>query len=248
MKRFASALVVLALPFLTHADSITLTDGQTIQGDLVETRAGFVLIRLPELEGEAVRRISPRRIESLEFTDQGESLEHQAQIRSKFIPLLSIQDGRILIDYLNFLISDGQPLTALSYAKLWHPKNNYTEIDIPYREVLIDSSIAANLPEQALVHAQNWLTQTPPPKSRSLPWKIQAQHYLKNGDYEKALWASLTPIAHSNQLTQKEKIALNSIAAQAYRKLGYTEHSAAYLNQSSTPLTPLHLEPKDAPF
>ncbi len=242
MKQLIPSLALISCS-LAQADTIALKTGEILQGDLIETQANFVLLKLPETEGEAIRRVSPAQIDSLAFDDPDAPLEAQALIRSKFIPLLSEADASLLPQYLQSLLAQKQSLTSLTYAKLWHQKNEYTSLDPLYRNLLIESSLAANLPEEALVHAQNWLDQTPQPIDHPLPWQVLAQHYLDTQQFEKALWTSLTPIAHANKTTNLTP--LHDLAAQAYQKLRYTEHAAAHLSHQPipSPKEPLILDP-----
>ncbi len=240
-------LILFAMTSLAYGDSITLKSGETIQGELLETKAGFVLLRLPESEGEALRRLSPDNIESLAFSDPKAPLEEQALKRSKFITLLSEDDARQLPRYLNLLLSNHQALTALSYAKLWHPKNKYPSLDPNYREILIKSSLAAELPDEALVHAQTWLSQTPPPIKHPLPWEIQAQRFLDTGQFEEALWTCLTPLAHASGGDQDKLARLRELASASYQSLGYLEHAQAYLSATPQPTQPLHFTPHNPP-
>lgn len=240
------------LPFLAsfalcHADSLTLKDGESLQGELVDTQANFVLLRLPETEGEATRRIAPLQIETLAFSDTDAPLEQQALKRAKFQSLLSEADARILLDYLDELQSAGHPLTALAYAKLWHPKNNYPQLDPTYREQLINSSLAAGLPEEALVHAQNWIKRSPAPTDHALPWIVQAEHQLKTENLEAALWTSLTPLAYASRELSPHRQKLQQIASHAYQRLGYDEHAQAYASPDPAPKSPLVLDPQSSP-
>lgn len=244
MKHAATIFIALYLSLFSHADTISLKDGTEIHGRLLETKANFLLIQLPEDEGEATRRVSPQKTLSISFSDQSSELEGQAILRAKFLPYLSEPDSAKLIEYLDALLSKNQALSALSYAKIWHPKNKYTSLDSKYRELLIKSSLKANLPSEALVHAQNWLSLNPQPFEQALPWALQAQHHFNTGRFQEALWTCLTPIAHAKDY--KEHEALHEIAAKTYQKLGYTDHATAHRSPSKlpTPSIPLFLDPQ----
>lgn len=241
-------LTLLALPAFVLADSVTLDSGETIEGSLLDTQANFILLRLPETEGEAMRRIDPQSIESLNFFASDAPLEQQAFKRAKFIGFLSKEDAQYLTRYLSNLIADKQALAALTYAKLWHPKNQYSELDPIYRKILIASSLAAKLPDEALAHAQQWLSQSSPPIQHPLPWRVQAQRYLDEGEYESALWTSLTPIAHAKHRPHDSLADLRAIASVAYRKLGYNEHAQAYQSANPKPSPALHFVPLNPPL
>lgn len=227
------------------ADSVILDTNEVLKGELVDTQANFVILRLPETEGEALRRISPENIQALDFEDSEAPLEKQALIRAKFQPLLSESDAGILTEILAEYIEQGAPLTALSYARTWHSKNNYPSLDPTYRNLLIKSALAADLPGEALVHAQNWIDLDPPPLAEPLPWQILAQHQLETGNAEAALWTALTPIAHANRANRDSLAPLHEIAAAAYQALGFAEHAEAHRshppNQLATPDSPLTL-------
>ncbi len=243
MTKALTILVVISWAMISHADTIIQNDGTSIHGSLLEIQAGFLLIQLPENEGEAIRRISPESIESISFSDQEHTLEQQALKRSKFIPILSNTDAKILPEYLKKLLPQDRSLEALNYAKIWHPKNPYTSLDSEYRELLINSSLKSELPDEALIHAQNWLSRTPAPYQKTLPWKIQAQHYFISEQFEEALWTCLTPIAHASH--HSEHHILHTIAADSYQKLGYIEHATAHLSPNTlpAPTLPLFLDP-----
>ncbi|MBD5778243.1 hypothetical protein IEN85_01895 [Pelagicoccus sp. NFK12] len=238
---------LLAFPAVALADTVTLSTGEAIEGELLDLQASFVMLRLPDTEGEAIRRLGPDRIESLSFSDPQASLESQALKRAKFISLLSLEDARLLPRYLSQLLDAGDALSALSYAKLWHPKNRHPSLDSHYRVTLVRSAAAAGLSDEALVHAQRWLALSPPPVDHPLPWQIQAQHQLEKGDFEAALWTSLTPLAHAQHRSSSDLAALRAIASQAYQNLGYAEHSLAYQSDFPRPTQPFHFDPLHPP-
>lgn len=239
MTKTLTLLVVISWALTSHADTITPKDGSAIHGSLLEIQASFLLIQLPENEGEAVRRISPNSIDSISFSDKEDTLEQRALKRAKFLPFLSHTDAKVLPEYLQTLLAQEQALQALNYAKIWHQKNKYKYLDSEYRELLIMSSLKAGLSDEALIHAQNWISQTPPPLQNTLPWEIQAKHYFQTNQFEEALWTCLTPIVHSNH--HSEHPTLHKIAAYSYQKLGYTEHATAHLSSNTLPIPPLPL-------
>ncbi|EDY81649.1 hypothetical protein VDG1235_1267 [Verrucomicrobiia bacterium DG1235] len=240
-------LIILGLFTATsfQADTIELADGTSLSGTLIDTQAGYIRLQLPETEGEALRRISPDKIAALSFSDPTAPLEQRALHRSRFIPLLSPADAQLLPELLEHYLSNDQSLTALSYAKLWHPKNEYADLDPLYRSLLIRSAQAANLPNEAVIHAKNWLAQTPSPFATPLPWQTLAQHHLDSGQPEAALWTALRPLAHATADQQDTLHPLHQIAAQAYQVLGYPDHATYHLSQNS-PLT-THYSPLNPP-
>lgn len=240
MNKRIIVLISLILPLSAYADTVTLRTGETLQGELVRTQAGFVLLRLPNNEGEALRRIAPETISSLTFEDAGTDLEAQALRRAKFIPFISEGDAQRIPQYLEQLLSTDQALIALSYAKTWHPKNRYQTLDHHYRSILIQASIATQSTQEAIVHAKDWLRLEPKPTQHSVPWQILGQHYLDSGQPENALWLALQPIAVASAKEQESLAPLHTIAATAYQELGYTGHAKAHL--STQPLNHIQTE------
>lgn len=230
MMRNTLSLLALNLAALSPlaADSILLDSNEVLTGELIDMQASFVILSLPENEGEALRRISPERIKALHFEDSDAPLEQRALKRAKFQPLLSESDARLQTELLSKYIQLKNPLPALSYARSWHSKNNYPALDSVYRNLLLKSALAANLPGEALVHAQNWLALSPPPFPEPLPWQVIAQSQLDSGNPEAALWTALTPIAHANSANSDSLAPLHEIAATAYQELGFTDHAAAH--------------------
>lgn len=209
------------------ADEVMLSDGSSVSGTIAEMQGGFLVLELADSHGLATRRIDPEKIVAINFSDSEDSRQQRALRRSRFIPLLSLNDAQVLIEYLNGQLTDGHALPALSYAKQWHPKNNYETLDVSYREILISASLASNAPDEALVHARNWLSLNPKPYSHPLPWEIVADHLLSENNPESALWVALQPIALQSTNFDSELANLKRIAADAYLALGYDQHAAA---------------------
>jgi len=232
-KLFSLSLV---LPAFLFADQIVLDSGETLRGQLIDFNAGFISLRLPESQGEALRRISPEKIRKLEFNDEGVPLEIRARKRAKFLPILPEEDAQILLQYLQSLLDQTHSATALNLAKTWYPQNQYTSLDPQYRTILIESALASNRPNEALVHSRNWLELKPPPFKHPLPWRVLAQNQLDSNVPKAALKTALTPIAHASFQDRDQLKPLHDLAAQAYQILGYPDHANAHLSSDPNKL------------
>lgn len=238
MKSFVHSILAFVLSCgirVSHGDEVFLNDETSITGKIAEMQGGYLLIQLADSNGQASRRIDPERIARIEFSDDTDNLQQRALRRSRFQALLSFNDAGLLIEFLEDRVNAGDSLAALSYAKQWHPKNNYTNLDTLYRKILILASVNSSAPDEAVIHARNWLSLNPKPYPHPLPWEIVATHYLNQEDPETALWISLQPIAHATSQNQSEFDKLKEIASKAYIELGYDQYSTSLLDAAQTP-------------
>lgn len=231
LKKHA-VILFLALPLHVHAaqDTILLNNNDLLTGHIQGMQANFVILEIQAPTGQATRRISPENIKSITLTDTPDSeeiptiqlLKSLANRRATLLGILQKQDEQILINLLDLYIESNQALEALSYAKLWHPKIHYTEHLTRIEEQLILAATAANLPDEALVHAHN-LIQNNHSTNTALAYHTIANAQLAKGNPESALWTALNPIAH------------RQISSQPYLEKCYATAIAACIDLNNTP-------------
>ncbi len=241
MKHLAKAIACLALfcgSFQLHGqqDRIHLNSGEVLIGEIQGMKANFVVINIRKNNEQAIRRIRRKEIQTLSFADTDTldplakrtraALNSLALRRAPLLGSLQIQDERILLDFIDLTIEAGQALEALSYAKLWHPKIQYTVHINRIEEQLIRAALVARLPDEALVHARNKIANDDDSRS-ALAWHVVAQARLERGDFEAALWISLNPIVNARALEQPNLDKCYATAIAACVKLGRLSHAQA---------------------
>lgn len=253
-----AVILFLALPLHVHAaqDTILLNNNDLLSGKIQGMQANFVILEIQDTSGQATRRISPENIKTLTLVDSPDTeeiptiqlLEPLANRRAALLGILQRQDEQILINLLDLYIEFDQALEALSYAKLWHPKIQYTEHLTRIEEQLILAATAANLPDEALVHAHN-LIQNNNSTHTALAYHTIANAHLAKGNPEAALWTALNPIAN-NQISSQpylEKCYATAIAACiALNKIPYAQSLKAEMKTYNFTL-PTHIQIPDTP-
>lgn len=281
--RTISALLLVSIISLLlshlHAgtDSVTLTDGTTLQGKLQGVQADFLLLQVSTNgDGSAIRRIHPQEVARIHFSDtlpsdgspeemasasaslssNIESLEKLTRNRSSYFGLLQPEDEALFLSLIDAYIKDDRALEALAYAKLWQNRIRDDGITLRLRERLIEAALAAGLSDEAFVFATDWRRDYPDHPYSALATHVVAEAALERNEPETAAWVAIKPIAaqcnpsprYLDRCYDTAITALKALADHAYASRLHHEKNLLFASsRSSLPYGSSSSEPEDTP-
>lgn len=220
MTRIFSFLQALAVivPLVVSADTIELSDGRIVHGELAGSVGGYlsIIIGGPNTQAELRYRLGD--IERIEFSDSitrqdaidgfskrhpTEStamLENLALKRLPYLESLHPKDEAIFTYLLESYILSGREVDALERAKLWLNKLPSSEAKLRVQELQIIAAWNLDRPSEAAYYGRQWIEAGQSCQISALPWVTLANIAFIEEDYETALWIALNPIVFSPPL------------------------------------------------
>jgi len=217
MTRIFSLLQALAVivPLVVSADTIELSDGRIVHGELAGSVGGYlsIIVGGPNTQAELRYRLGD--IERIKFSDStsrqdaidgfskrhpSEStamLENLALKRLPYLESLHPKDEAIFTYLLESYILSGREVDALERAKLWLNKLPSSEAKLRVQELQIIAAWNLDRPSEAAYYGRHWIEAGQSCQTSALPWVTLANIAFIEEDYETALWIALNPIVFS---------------------------------------------------
>ncbi len=223
MKQLVSIMILIAglMTALPASDSIELTNGKTLSGNLAGRQSIYVVLSLSEGQSEVEMRLKPDEIKRILFSDSTSKeeaidqyptsdpfqattlLEKLARKRLPYMDLLSHSDELLFAMLLESYIQSGRADDALDRAKLWRTKLKSTEIVDQIDELQIIAAKNAGHLDEAIFYSKRWIDSGKPARETALPWSTLAEKSLNEGEIEEALWLALNPIVFTHPNTPR---------------------------------------------
>ena len=264
MSRFANRMkpmlgaALFACACLCFGDSIELSNGKILKGDLSGRKAQYVSITRKENQSEIEIRVESDDILRIEFSDaftKQEAIDsfHSADLyqaislleplisrRIPYIDLLSEEDERLFVILLESYRKSGRGSDCLEHAKLWQTKLQAPQTLSDIQELQIVASWEMQRPEEAAYYAQRWIDSGQSARESSIAWNVLAENALESGQANLALWIALNPIVFSQvnparYLAQSYEVAI--VAAHRLRHDAYAKELLDEMRARKLPWT-----------
>ena len=203
------------LPLLVYSDTIILSDGKILHGELAGTVGGYLSIVVEDSSNQAELRYRIELVERIDFSDSisrqdsidGFSNRHPRQSialleelalkRLPYLEILGPEDAFVFTLLLESYILSGREEDALERAKLWLQKLPSEEAKLRIRELQMIAAWKLDRASDSAYYGRQWINAGYSCQNTALPWVSLANIALKEEDYETALWLALNPIVFS---------------------------------------------------
>ncbi len=223
MKLFVSTVMLLTslITAIPASDSIELTNGKSLSGNLAGRQSIYVVLAITEGQSEVEMRLKPDEIKRILFSDSSAKdeaidryaisdpyqvttlLEKLVRKRLPYMDLLSHSDELLFAMLLESYIQSGRTVDALDRAKLWRTKLKTQEVVDQIDELQIIAAKNAGDLDEAIFYSKRWIDSGKPARETALPWSTLAEKSLNEGRIEEALWIALNPIVFTHPNTPR---------------------------------------------
>ncbi len=122
------------------------------------------------------------------------------QQRGPYFTLMSGSELSLFVNYAKYALEKKKPLRAVAMIDAVSPHIKDAAVLNRLKEDLLLGFFQGGMREEAEAKAIEWIKEADPSGPSALGWRLLAQSKYENGDYEKAFWTALFPMAFSNQM------------------------------------------------
>ena len=122
------------------------------------------------------------------------------QQRAPYFTLMSGSELSLFVNYAKYALEKKTPLRAVAMIDAVSPHIKDAAVLNRLKEDLLLGFFQGGMREEAEAKAIEWTKEADPSGPSALGWRLLAQSKYENGDYEKAFWTALFPMAFSNQM------------------------------------------------
>lgn len=223
----------LDLALASEKATVTTKSGRTYEGLLSGFDDGRLSIRVATDGGEVGYSLSAEEIEAFIVPGAGTEAEandlissgHTAEAlpllaalarqRSPYLPLLDRDQSQPLFALVELAGSEGDPHTAIGYARMLLPYAETPEDRTILREAILQSHLRLGLDDEARKLAREWCRAADPTGPSAFGWSVLARLDFEDGDFAHALWLALQPIVFASHLPTKHLDECYAIAIAA---------------------------------
>ncbi len=245
--RLPIALILLC--YAGSADTIELTNGRVLKGDLVGRVDRYIAIAQIEGRSAIERRVKVDEVQRIQFSDafskeeavlasQSGSplqaislLEPLVKRRSAYLDLIPPAEQRLFALLLEAYIEVGREVDCLEQAKLWLPKTSEPKTRASIEILQIQAAWQIDRRDEAAFYATRWIESGKDAQETALPWNVLAANALEAGETETALWTALNPIVFSRPKRPDQLEWSYELAIVAARQLGRVAHAKRLLEE-----------------
>ena len=122
------------------------------------------------------------------------------QQRGPYFTLMGGSELSLFVNYAKYALEKKKPLRAVAMIDAVSPHIKDAAVLDRLKEDLLLGFFQGGMREEAETKAIDWIKDADPSGPSALGWRLLAQSKYENGDYEKAFWTALFPMAFSNQM------------------------------------------------
>lgn len=167
-----------------------------------------------------------------EWIQQPDRLEEAMQLfrsyyaqRAAYLSLLGQPQLYFFVHYAKFALKQNKPLRAVAVIETLQPHVSDPFVLRDLNESLLIAFFKSGMKDETRILAREWVKEATAAGSSALGWRILAELYYKDEDFEMAFWTAIHPVAFSNQMPMAYLEACYAFAILSAKELKLKEEA-----------------------